>query len=178
MSPAIALLPGSTLSPAQRTELIGLCTRAYEEDFAPYFQHFGEATHVVATVAGRAVSHALWVARRLDYAGQPLRTAYVEAVATEPAEQGRGYATAVLRALAAALAAQDADYELAALAPSDPAFYARLGWDSWRGPLYARRGAVRQPTPDEEVMILRLPRTPPLDLTAPLTAPWRTGDVW
>jgi hypothetical protein len=27
-------------------------------------------------------------------------------------------------------------------------------------------------------MILRLPRTPPLDETAPLSAEWRPGEVW
>ena len=36
-----------------------------------------------------------------------------------------------------------------------------------------------QPTPDETVMILRLPRTPPdLDLDAPLSAEWRRGELW
>jgi hypothetical protein len=28
------------------------------------------------------------------------------------------------------------------------------------------------------VMILRLPRTPPLDLDAPLSIEWREGDLW
>ena len=69
-------------------------------------------------------------------------------------------------------------YDIAALSPSDPAFYARLGWELWRGPLAVATDAGITPTPDEEVMILRLPKTPPLDLHGTLVAPWRPGDVW
>jgi len=69
-------------------------------------------------------------------------------------------------------------YDIGALSPSDPAFYARLGWELWRGPLAVATDAGITPTPDEEVMILRLPKTPPLDLHGTLVAPWRPGDVW
>jgi hypothetical protein len=33
-------------------------------------------------------------------------------------------------------------------------------------------------TPEEQIMILQLPQTPPLDLTLPLSAEWREGEVW
>jgi aminoglycoside 2'-N-acetyltransferase I len=56
--------------------------------------------------------------------------------------------------------------------------YARLGWELWRGPLFVRTDAGLMPTPDEEVMILRLPRTTPLDLDSPLSAEWREGELW
>ena len=59
----------------------------------------------------------------------PLRAAYVEAVATEPGRERNGYASAAMRVLAG----QVWEYELAALSPSDEDFYARLGWESWRG---------------------------------------------
>lgn len=35
-----------------------------------------------------------------------------------------------------------------------------------------------QPTPDERMMILALPSTPPLDRNQPITASWRPGEVW
>jgi hypothetical protein len=35
-----------------------------------------------------------------------------------------------------------------------------------------------EPTPGEDVMVLRLPRTPAIDLDGELIAPWRPGDVW
>jgi len=33
-------------------------------------------------------------------------------------------------------------------------------------------------TPDEEVMVLRLPGSPLLDLDASLAVDWRPGEVW
>ena len=71
-----------------------------------------------------------------------------------------------------------ADYELAALSPATEGLYARLGWRFWRGPLSIRTETGLIPTPDEQVMFLRLPKTPPLDDTLPLSAEWRPGEVW
>jgi Predicted acetyltransferase involved in intracellular survival and related acetyltransferases len=131
---------------------------------------------VLGRFDGHLVSHALWVTRYLQAGHGPLlRTAYVEAVATDPDYQRRGFATAVMQRLAAEVK----DFELAALSPSDPAFYARLGWQLWRGPLFIRTEDGLLASPDEEqVMILRLPRTPLLDLDMPLSAEWRQGELW
>ena len=68
--------------------------------------------------------------------------------------------------------------ELAALSPATEGLYARLGWRFWRGPLSIRTETGLIPTPDEQVMFLRLPKTPPLDDTLPLSAEWRPGEVW
>ena len=108
-----------------------------------------------------------------------MRTAYVEAVATAPGHQRKGLATAVLQRLGEVVAA-DPSWELAALSPSDAAFYERLGWELWRGPLAIRRDGRLEPSPDDEqVMIQRLPRTPAtLDTTTLLTAEWREGELW
>ena len=63
--------------------------------------------------------------------------------------------------------------------PARPSFYRRLGWEPWIGPLAIRSEQGLDPTPDDEcVLILRLPRTPDLDLTALLTAEWRPGEPW
>ena len=70
------------------------------------------------------------------------------------------------------------DYDLAALCPAEEGLYLRLGWQCWQGPLYIRSVAGPVPTPEETVMILRLPRTPALDLSAPLSAEWRDGEIW
>lgn len=172
--PQIDVLPGASLTARQRAEIIALCSRAYEEDFSSLFEDFAATTHVLAAVGGRWVSHALWIERPLLYNGARLRSAYVELVATEPALQGRGYASAVLKALAQAIT----DYDLGALSPSEPAFYARLGWELWQGELFVMRAGRQYPTPDEAVMVLRLPNTPALDVHGTLTAPWRSGDIW
>jgi aminoglycoside 2'-N-acetyltransferase I len=170
----IEVLPRAALSPARLAAVVGLCERAYEEPFAEVLASFPDATHVLSSVTDQLVSHALWVPRLLSTAQRTLRTAYVEAVATEPRWQRRGYASATLRALATHLAA----YDVAALSPSDAAFYARLGWEPWTGPLAVRQAEREHPTPDEEVMILRLPASITLDVSQRLTAPWRDGDIW
>lgn len=77
-----------------------------------------------------------------------------------------------------ALQAQILDFDLAALSPFDERWYARLGWETWRGPLSIRTATGLLPTPDEQVMTLRLPRTPALDLDAPLSAEWRELESW
>ena len=71
-----------------------------------------------------------------------------------------------------------ADYELAGLSPATEGLYARLGWRYWRGALSIRTETGLIPTPDEQIMFLRLPNTPPLDDTLPLSAEWRPGEVW
>jgi aminoglycoside 2'-N-acetyltransferase I len=171
----IASAHAADLDAATRAEIIALCTLAYEEDFARLFEMCAGSIHVLGRVDGELVSHALWVERWLQPADlPPLRTAYVEAVATHPAYQRRGYAAAVMRELAAQIRA----YDLGGLSPFDVGYYARLGWELWTGPLAIRTTDGLLPTPDEEVMILRLPHTPTLDVHAPMTAEWRVGELW
>ena len=69
-------------------------------------------------------------------------------------------------------------YELGGLCPNYPEFYARFGWETWRGPLAIRTDDGLLETPDEHVMVLRTPLTPHIDLDARLTAEWRPGEVW
>jgi len=177
----LEIVTADALSRAARAEIINLCEAAYGEDFTRLFEELPGSVHVLARdERGVLVSHAEWVTRWLQPAGHPvLRTAYVEAVATVPERQGQGLATAVLRHLSDVLGS-DPTWDLGALSPSDPAFYARLGWELWQGPLAIRRAESVEPSPpDEQVMILRLPRTPAtLDLTSLLTAEWRVGELW
>jgi aminoglycoside 2'-N-acetyltransferase I len=173
---AIDVLDSQSISAGALAEVRDLCTEAYDEDFTEILAQVGPGVHVLGWMDSLLVSHAMWVTRWLEPAGRSaLRTAYVEAVATRPAYQRRGLASELL----ARLAREIRDYDLGALSPSDAGFYARLGWEPWRGPLSIRKGEDLVATPEEEVMILRLPRTPPdLDPTAPLSAEWRAGEVW
>src|SRR5215470_2644130 len=177
----LEVVMADALDSAARAEVIALCESAYGEDFTRLFEELTGSVHVLARdERGAIVSHAEWVTRWLQPAGHPvLRTAYVEAVATAPDRQGQGLATAVLRILSGLLV-MDPTWELGALSPSDPAFYARLGWELWRGPLGIRRGEGVEASPsDEHVMILRLPRTPAtVATTSLLTAEWRAGELW
>jgi aminoglycoside 2'-N-acetyltransferase I len=171
----IKIIAQKDLNQPERDQIVELCSRTYQEDFSSIVQlPYDHPVHILAYATGTLVSHALWFTRILSYNGLPLRSAYVEAVATQPAFQGRGYASTVLRNLAGAITS----YDIGALSPSDPAFYTRLGWENWRGGLFVATESDSVATPEYRVMILRLPQTPPLDLTGSLCAPWREGDIW
>ncbi|MBC7238638.1 MAG: GNAT family N-acetyltransferase [Chloroflexi bacterium] len=170
----LLVCPGSDLSPTLQREIAALCSRAFEIDYTPYLATFPDPTHVLAFLGKRLASHALWVTRWLQQGHWLLRTAYVEGMVTEPTLQRRGYGTAVMRRLAQAVQA----YDLGALSTSSVGFYARLGWELWRGPLFVRTEQGLKPCPEDRVMVLRLPNTPPLDIEGPLSAEWRPLDVW
>ncbi len=170
-------ITSEALSAEARDELYALCRAAYDEEIEQYFVDVGPGLHLMARVEGVLVSHAMVVERSVQVEGHPmLRTGYVELVATHPDVQGRGYGTQVMRALVPALHS----FDLGALSPSLPEFYARLGWEPWRGALSVRMDGELVPAPaDEEIMVLRLPRTPcELDLAAPLSIEWRPGEIW
>jgi aminoglycoside 2'-N-acetyltransferase I len=169
------VVASETLSGEDLDEVLALCSEAYGEDFAPVLERVGPGTHLLGRRKGNLVSHAMWITRMLEPTSlSPLRTAYVEAIATAPAFQKRGYATELLRRLEREIQ----DFDLGALSPSSAPFYERRGWEPWRGPLLIRRGRILELTPDETVMVLRLPKTPSLDLDEPLSAEWRRGELW
>jgi aminoglycoside 2'-N-acetyltransferase I len=162
------------VTPDVAQAILEMCSLAYEMDFSSSLI-YENPVHVLGWHGSDLVSHAMWVERWLQIGDEaPRRTAYIEAVATHPDYQKKGYASQVLRHLANAIG----DFELAALSPSDAAFYQRLGWELWRGPLSIRTEQGIEPTPGEEVMILRLPKTGAIDLDAPISAEWRKGEVW
>jgi GNAT superfamily N-acetyltransferase len=169
----------SDLDQAARDAIIQLCIAAHqEEDFKNLFGYFPQGGwHFLAYEEGQLASHALVTTRWLKPEGHPLlRTAYVDAVSTLPTLQGRGYGSAVMRRLAQEI---DLDYEVGCLETGREGFYERLGWKTWRGPLAGRGENGLVPTPDQHgVMILRLSRTPPLDLDAGLTVEHQGGRIW
>jgi aminoglycoside 2'-N-acetyltransferase I len=171
----LTVTPAERLTLAQKADIISLCSAAYEENFDHLFETLPDSVHVLAYLNGELVSHAASVTRWLQPdEGGVLRTTYVEAVTTVPAYQRKGFATAVMRTLQAHIG----DYELGGLSPFAVAFYERLGWELWHGPLAIRTEDGLLLTLDEEVMILRLERTPSLDLNVQLTAEWRSGELW
>ncbi|NLG76325.1 MAG: GNAT family N-acetyltransferase, partial [Xanthomonadaceae bacterium] len=173
----INVVPSKALAAAARESLLDLCSQAYQEDFTAYLQLLSPAVHVCGWLDESLVSHAAWVDRLLYVDDTTvLKTAYIEAVATHPDHQRRGFASAVLSSIPPLLD----EYDLAALAPTDASYYRRLGWELWEGPLsYLDPSGVDMPTPEEQVMIYRLPRTPAsLSLRAKLTTRWRPIEVW
>ncbi len=160
-----------------RATIVELCTAAHQADFSHLFYYLpADGLHFIAYFDEEIVSHAVVTTRWLQPEWRPLlRTAYVDTVATLPGFQGRGYGTSVMRELAANISA----YEIACLTADRRDFFERLGWQRWRGPRAGRSGSELIPTPAQlNVMILRLPKTPPLDLDRLLTIDTQAGRIW
>jgi aminoglycoside 2'-N-acetyltransferase I len=169
--------PTETLDDRTRSEIVRVCVAAHAEpDFERLFQYIPSGgRHFMAYAGDALVSHAVVTKRWLWIAGnRRLLTAYVDAVATLPAFQGQGYGTAVMGLLATGIE----DYDIACLETERPTFFERLGWELWRGPLAGVRASQVIPTPGQQgIMILRLGRTPDLDLDGALTIEY-DGRIW
>lgn len=141
------------------------------------WEHALGGMHVVAEENAEILSHAAVVERRLEIGGRVVRCGYVEAVGTAPSQQRRGIATLVMREIGETIRER---FELGALSTPVPAFYARLGWELWRGPTAVRtpHGIERTPDDDGGIMVLRTPTSPPLNLDDEIVCDWREGDVW
>lgn len=184
----IHIIPTQQLTLSDQQSIRDLCTRAFGEDVWCDYGYLKSAFHVVGRDAGQIVSHALWTDRRLSVAGHTLlKTAYVEYVATEPSMQGQGLASQLMRFLIDAIQNEqfirrqldiDSPYQLAALAPEDSDFYQRLGWELWLGDLFICQDGQVIVTPDDDVMVHRLVRTPKFAVTDDLSAEWREGEWW
>ena len=127
------------LTPEQRSELRRLFDRAWGGTGGTFDDNDWQAalggSHFILEENGVIVSHAAVVERTLEFAGKPLRTGYVEAVATLPERQGEGHATRVMAEVNAFI---DREYAIGALGAAAPEFYARIGWAPWRGLTAAR----------------------------------------
>lgn len=180
MDYSIELITARTeaLSAKTRNDIIHVCRTAHQEDdFIHLFSYIpAGGIHILAYREQALAGHAVATVRWLQPEGLPrLRTAYVDAVATLPAYQGIGIGSNVMRQLALAIR----EFDLGCLETDRASFYTRVGWEVWQGPLAGRRESELLPTPDQsgKIMILRLPHTPPLDLTRLLTVEY-DGRFW
>jgi aminoglycoside 2'-N-acetyltransferase I len=177
---SIRIVPSAELSATDWSSLTDLCVAAFNEDWDGYWESIGPGVHVMAEHPERGiVAHAAIVDRLLYPADATLRAGYVEAVAVAPDLQREGLGTQVMEIINGMI---DEGYELGALGTGKHAFYARLGWVIWRGPIWIReRDGSLQRSPDEDgdIMVRLTPMTPPdLDLTLPIAVDWRPGEVW
>ena len=178
---ALRRVASAELTDAETAEIRDLVREAYAGDgegfTQAYWQHAIGGEHFLLEKAGSLVAHAAVVARELHADGSPIRTGYVEAVATHPDRQREGHGRRLMRAVNEHI--RDT-YPLGALSAAAPDFYARLGWEQWLGPTGVRTedGDVRTPDDDGDIMILTTPSSPSIDRRGVLTCPWRPGDVW
>jgi len=174
----VAVLRTEDLTAADRSAVIDVCIAAHDlEDFRNLFSYVPSGgRHFLAYRGPNLVGHAVVTTRWLQLSDKPLmRTAYVDAVSTLPSFQRLGYGTAVMRRLAAEID----DYGIGCLQTDLRGFYEPLGWEPWRGALSGRADDRLIPTPDQRgVMVLRLRRTPPIDLDEPLSIEAQANRIW
>lgn len=178
----IRRLPTQDLTSSEIAEIRALTVEAFGTDEEEAFtdadwEHALGGVHFVLEVDGEIAAHASVVERELHVGGRPVRTAYVEAVATDPARQGAGLGSLLMSAVNAYI--RDG-FELGALGTGRQPFYERLGWRTWTGPSAVRTADGERPTPDDDgyIMVLATATSPPLDVRATITCEWRPGDVW
>jgi aminoglycoside 2'-N-acetyltransferase I len=170
------------LTPTEVVAIRDIMAAAFGDDDGERFgdddwEHALGGVHLVLDVDGVIVTHAAVVERELHVDGRPLRTGYVEAVATSPTRQGEGFGSIVMTAVDEIIRER---YELGALGTGRHHFYERLGWRTWNGPSFVRTPDGPRRTPDEDgyILVLETPASPPLDLVASISCEWRPGDVW
>jgi len=174
----ISVMPTAALTEQEKLEIVDLCTRAFNEDFSELFPLVAGAVapmHVLARLNGKLVSHAMWSERPLFLAdGTTVISAYLDAVATDPAYQNIGLGSVVINRLQHEIRG----FALGCLSTDRPNFYARLGWEIWTGPKGVRTAHGIEPTPDDIVMIYRTACSPEIDIGSLLLANARRSGNW
>jgi aminoglycoside 2'-N-acetyltransferase I len=175
-------MPTDELTSAEIAAIRAMLQAAFGEDDEERFTdddwaHAVGGLHFVLDLDGEMVAHASVVERELHVAGRPLRSGYVEAVATLPDRQGSGLGSLVMADVSGYVRDH---FELGALGTGRHHFYQRLGWLTWTGPSFVRTPGGPQPTPDDDGYIMVLPTrsSGPLDLAAAISCEWRPGDAW
>ena len=178
----LRLLRTAELTAAETESILTIMRDAFGSDPDEAFTdddwaHALGGRHFVLDLSGEIVTHAAVVTRELHVGDRSLRTGYVEAVATAPAHDGRGYGSQVIEAVNAYVRA---NYEIGALGTGRHHFYERLGWQTWQGPAFVRGSAGTERTADEEgyILVLRTPTSPTFDGHEPISCEWRQGDAW
>ena len=178
-SSRVAIFRTEEIEASARGAIVDLCVAAHhEDDFKNLFTYVPRGgLHFLLFHGEELVSHALVTTRWLQPESQPLlKTAYVDAVATLPGLQRRGHGSTLMRHLASRI---EGDYAIACLETDRIEFYRPLGWELWRGPLAGRSEHGLIPTPEQTgIMILRLSRTPALDLNSTLTIECQETRIW
>lgn len=179
--PRLRTVGTDDLRPEELAAIRAMVWAAFADDPEPFteldWEHALGGTHFILEEDERVLAHASVVKRELYASDHRLKTGYVEAVATRPDLQGRGHGSTVMQAVGEYI---DGTFPLGALDTGSNGFYERLGWVTWRGPTFVRTESGLVPTEldDGNVMVRLTPTSPELDLSAPISCEWRSGDIW
>lgn len=168
-----------SLSDEETEAVRAVLDRAFDGTFTnDDWHHALGGHHVVVRRDGVIIAHGAVVPRRMQIGDAEWVVGYVEAVATDPAHQGRGAGTWAMEAAAAVISER---YGLGVLSTSAHGFYERLGWHRWHGPSWVRRApgdVLRTPDEDDGIMAWWPDGEPPVDVHASITCDERVGDDW
>jgi len=159
-------------------EVRGLLDAAFDGEFSDDdWDHAVGGCHIVAIENDSVIAHAAVVPRTLEIGEIPVHTGYVEAVATDARYRRQAIGASIMEEAARHIRN---GYELGALSTGLTDFYARLGWELWRGPTFVRDRCrlVRTEEEDGGVMVLRFGRHEHLDLSERISCEVRSGDDW
>jgi len=168
------------LQTSELAQVRGLLDRAFAGRFDDTdWDHALGGLHIMVAEDDQVVAHAAVVQRHLVYDNRPIRTGYVEAVAVDVRQRGRGHAAAIMNEAERVI--RDA-YDLGALSASGgvEGFYLSRGWLAWQGPTYVLTptGITRTPDDDDSTFVLPVSRKHLIRVTGALACEWRHGDVW
>src|SRR5215213_2935833 len=104
-STAVRRATTDELTAAEVIEIRGLLAVAFGDDEDERFTdedwaHAVGGVHVLVEDGGAIVAHGSVVERAIEIDGRPIRTGYVEAVATRPDRQGQGLGTRLMTEIA------------------------------------------------------------------------------
>jgi len=175
MALQLTTVPAQQMTARQTADVVALCSHVFQTDYAYLLGICPERTHVLGYLGDHLVAHALWLMRRLRIGeAEWFVVPYIEGVATHPDHRRQGRGSALMRHLQNAIQS----HPFGALSPARADWYLSLGWERWRGPLSIHRDGTLRPTPGETLLICRTPRTPALDLGAPLAGESRSFSDW
>jgi aminoglycoside 2'-N-acetyltransferase I len=128
---------------------------------------------LVWTTDGVLASHVGLFDRSGTWNGTPIRFAGIGGVATRAEFRRQGFAGTAMRHAAAAIrAAGDADCGLLFCEPHNVAFYARLGWHSFEGTVFAQQPRGRIAFDKLKALVLDLKRGPRTGVLDVCGLPW------
>ncbi|MGQ0825083.1 MAG: GNAT family N-acetyltransferase [Actinomycetota bacterium] len=175
----VRVLTDRDVAPAVLAHIRAFVTDAFPpgEFSADDWDHCEGGWRAIAFDGDVPVAHAAVVPRPLTIGTREFRSGYVEGVATHPRRQREGLGALVINEVNGVVRTH---FEIGALSTGVGEFYARLGWEQWRGASYVRNGAALVRTEDEDdgLMVLRFGPSEDIDLAATITCDCRAGDDW
>ena len=174
----LSVVHTADLGERRRRELRALLDAAFDghatdEDL----RHALGGLHVLALERDRLVGHASLVQRHLLAGGRLVRAGYVEAVAVDAAHRRRGLGSALL-GVVEDLAARAHEAAFLSASADGARLYRSRGWRVWRGPSGVVTPEGVRATPDDDGGLHVHDPRGTRDVTVPLLADWREGDVW